>query len=104
MEISTAMRQHQLKLPDRQCRMTELSQRVQDLVVILVTSLFAAKDPHELKTAAADVLCQDLTRKLTGRRATDKYYRTVTKLGEAIESGSFGAIAGIEPEEILMRY
>ena len=104
MEISTAMRQHQLKLPDRQCRMTELSQRVQDLVVILVTSLFAAKDPHELKTAAADVLCQDLTRKLTGRRAPDKYFRTVTKLGEAIESGSFGAIAGIEPEEILMRY
>ena len=35
------MTKHQLKLADRQCRMAELSQRVQDLVVILATSLWA---------------------------------------------------------------
>jgi len=35
------MRKHQLKLPDRQCRMAELSQRVQDVVTILVTALWA---------------------------------------------------------------
>ena len=32
-ELSAAMRKHQLKLADRQCRMAELSQRVQDTVV-----------------------------------------------------------------------
>ena len=53
---------------------------------------------------AADVLCQDLTRKLTGKRPSDAYFRAVTKLGEAIEAGGFEAIAGIEPEEILMPY
>jgi alkylation response protein AidB-like acyl-CoA dehydrogenase len=104
LEISAAMRKHQLKLADRQCRMAELSQRVQDLVVILTTSLYAAGQNDEVVRAAADVLCRDLTRKLEGRRPSDRDYRTVTKLGEAVESGGFKAIAGVEPGEILMRY
>ena len=103
-EISKMMLTYQLKLPDRQCRMTELSQRVQDLVVILITSLWASDAKNDLMKTAADVLCQDLTRKLTGKRPTDKYFRTVTKLGESIESGAFEDIAGIRAEEILMRY
>ena len=40
---STVMRKHQLSLADRQCRMSELSQRLQDLVVILATSLWAGR-------------------------------------------------------------
>jgi hypothetical protein len=54
--------------------------------------------------AAADILCQDLTRKITGKRPSDSYFRAVSKLGEAIESGGFKAIAGVEPGEILMPY
>ena len=37
------MSKHQLKLADRQCRMAELSQRLQDLVVILATCGWAAR-------------------------------------------------------------
>ena len=48
LEISDVMRKHQLKLADRQCRMAELSQRVQDLVVILATSLWAGRQSSEL--------------------------------------------------------
>ena len=33
MEISGTMRKHQLKLADRQCRMSELSSRIQSLIV-----------------------------------------------------------------------
>ena len=95
---ATAMRKHQLKLADRQCRMAELSQRLQDLVVILATSLWAAQQSSELVQDAADILCQDLTRKLTGKRPTDAYFRAVTKLGEAIAEGGFEAIAGIDAE------
>ena len=40
-EISAAMVKHQLKLADRQCRMAELSQRVQDVVTALVTATLA---------------------------------------------------------------
>ena len=67
-------------------------------------SVHAAGQSNELVKDAADILCQDLTRKRTGQRPTDKYFRAVTKLGEAVESGGFAAIAGVEPGEILMKY
>ena len=98
------MIKHQLRLADRQCRMAELSQRLQDLVVILATSLWAGRQSSEVVQAAADILCQDLTRKITGRRPTDAYFRAVTKLGEKVAAGGFEAIAGIEAGEILMPY
>ena len=104
LEISGAMVKHQLKLADRQCRMAELSQRVQDLLVILATSTWAGRQSSDLVHDAADILCQDLTRKLTGKRPTDAYFRAVTKLGERIAEGGFEASTGIEPDPILMPY
>jgi alkylation response protein AidB-like acyl-CoA dehydrogenase len=103
-EISATMAKHQLKLADRQCRMAELSQRLQDLVVILATSLWAGRQSSEVVHAAADILCQDLTRKRNGQRPSDSYFRAVTQLGETIESGGFAAMAGMETEPILMPY
>ncbi|APW60508.1 acyl-CoA dehydrogenase family protein [Paludisphaera borealis] len=103
-EISAVMAKHQLRLADRQCRMAELSGRLQALVVALVTSLWAARQPDELVRAAADVLCRDLIRAYTGRRPSDDDLRAVTTLGEAVASGGFSAIAGVEADEILMPY
>lgn len=104
MEISGAMRKHQLKLADRQCRMAELSQRVQDTVVLLVTALGAQKHRNEAAIAAADILCQDLRRKLTGKRPTDRYYRDVSKLADLVLDGGYEAITGIPQADILMKY
>jgi alkylation response protein AidB-like acyl-CoA dehydrogenase len=103
-EVSGAMRKHQLKLADRQCRMAELSQRVQDAVVMLVTALWAHQQKNEAITAAADILCQDLRRKLTGQRPGDSYFRDVSKLADVILGGGFEALAGVPRQEILMRY
>jgi acyl-CoA dehydrogenase len=103
-EISDVMTKHQLRLADRQCRMAELSQRLQDLVVILASSLWASRQSSAFVQSAADILCQDLTRKITGKRPTDAYFRAVTKLGETVANGGFEAIAGIEAGEILMPY
>lgn len=102
--IDSLMTKHQLKLADRQCAMAELSQRIQDLVVILTTSLYAARQGDEVIRTAADVLCQDLTRRLTGARPGNQYFRTVTKLGETIAAGGFKSLAGIDAPEILMSY
>jgi alkylation response protein AidB-like acyl-CoA dehydrogenase len=104
LEVSDVMRKHQLRLADRQCRMAELSQRIQDMVVMVATSCWAANQSSEIVRAAADILCQDLRRKLSGRRPTDSYLRAVTKLGATIAEGGFEAIAGIEADEILMPY
>lgn len=104
LEISGTMRKHQLKLADRQCRMSELSARIQKLIVILCTSLYAARQADEVIQVAADVLCQDLTRQLTGQRPSDRYFRSATQLGEMIVDGGFQSIAGLSPDEILMPY
>jgi alkylation response protein AidB-like acyl-CoA dehydrogenase len=104
LEISGAMRKFQLKLADRQCRMSELSSRVQRMVIMLATSLYAARQTDEIVRQAADVLCQDLSRELTGKRPSNDYFRTVTSLGETIADGGFKSIAGAAADEILMPY
>lgn len=104
LEISGTMRKHQLSLADRQCRMAELSRRVQDAIIILCTSLYAARQEDAVVREAGDVICQDLIRNLECRRPSDKYFRQATKLGEQIAEGAFKSIAGLEAGEILMPY
>ena len=104
MHVDGLMQKFKLSLADRQCSMAELSLRIQDLVVMLVTALWASRRNDELIHTAADVMCQDLRRKYTGERPSSTYFKTVTKLGEAIAAGGFAAIAGIDENEILMPY
>jgi alkylation response protein AidB-like acyl-CoA dehydrogenase len=103
-EISATMVKHQVKLADRQCRIAELSQRVQDVVTMLVTALYAHQRKNETTTLAADVLCQDMRRKLTGARASDEYFKQSAKLADAILQGGFEELAGVERAEIMQKY
>ncbi|MBV9123430.1 MAG: acyl-CoA/acyl-ACP dehydrogenase [Planctomycetes bacterium] len=103
-ELDGAMRKHQLKLADRQCRMAELSQRVQDAVVLLVTALWGGRQKTEGMIAAADILCQDLHRKLTGERPADSYFRDCDRLADLILAGHLEALAGAPEGDILMKY
>ncbi len=104
LEISGTMYRFQLKLADRQCRMAELSQRCQDLITILTTSMYGARHDEPLVQDAADILCQNLRQKLLGRRPSNHYFRRVTELGAAIADGQFRSITGVEADEILMPY
>jgi alkylation response protein AidB-like acyl-CoA dehydrogenase len=103
-ELSAAMTKHQLKLADRQCRMAELSQRIQDTVVILVTALWGHQQRDEVSKSAADMLCQDLRRKLTGQRPSDRYFRDAGQLADQIIGGGWQALGGIPRQDILMKY
>jgi alkylation response protein AidB-like acyl-CoA dehydrogenase len=103
-DISGTMSKHQLGLADRQCRMSALSGQLQDAVTILCTALYAARQNDEIVRQAADIMCQDLTRKITGQHPSDGYYRKVTKLGDAIVGGGFKSIAGLDAGEIMMPY
>jgi alkylation response protein AidB-like acyl-CoA dehydrogenase len=104
LEISGTMSRFQLKLADRQCRMAELSQRCQDLITMLTTSLYGARQEDPLTRDAAEMFCDSVRQKLLGRRPSNHYYRRTTELGAAIAEGKFRSIAGIEAEEILMPY
>jgi len=103
-EISGAMRTHQLKLADRQCSMNFLSQRIQDAVVMLCTSLFVARSDDETTQLAGEVACNDLYRRLTGRLPDNRDFRQVTHLGAWIAEEGWQEIEGVEPDPIMMRY
>lgn len=102
-ELSGVCRKHQLKLADRQCRMAEVSLRVQNTVIMLVTALWGEQQKEAGKDAA-DILCQDLRRQLTGERPSDRYFKDVGKLADKIVAGGFEDLAGVPRGEILMRY
>jgi len=104
LEISGTMRKYQLKLADRQCRMAELSARVQTAVVILCTSLYANRQQHEILIEAADGICQELRRRMTGGLPTDRYFRQVTSLGKAISEGHFPGLDETPQAALLMPY
>ncbi len=104
LELSSAMVKHQLKLADRQCRINHMSQRVQDTVVLLVTALHAQQVGDEATIRAADVLCQDLTRKLTGAQPSDAYFKACSKLAELVISGQFRQLDGVPETAILRSY
>jgi alkylation response protein AidB-like acyl-CoA dehydrogenase len=103
-ELSAAMIKHQLKLADRQCRIAELSQRVQDTIVMIVTALHAHQSKKEIAIASADILCQDLRRRLTGERPSDRYFRDVSQLADMIIAGGFEDLAGVPRHDIMMPY
>jgi alkylation response protein AidB-like acyl-CoA dehydrogenase len=102
--VNKAMEKHQLKLADRQCLVADLSQRLQDSVTILVTALWGNQQKDQATVGAADILCRDLRRKLSGQRPTDRYFKDVNQLADMIIGGGFEAIAGVRTDEILMRY
>ncbi len=104
LEIDALMTKFQLRLADRQCAIADMSARIQNMVVMLTTCLYAGKQDDEVIHSAADVVCHELKQKITGRRPSSDYFRTVTKLGETIATSGFQAIAGVHADEILMPY
>ncbi len=98
------MMKYQLKLADRQLRMSDLSQRIQDYITIIVTALYAGKKGDECTVAAGEIACEELRLKLTGERPSDSYFKRVCKLGEMVSEGGFKQIAGQQTAEILFKY
>ncbi|QEF98837.1 Acyl-CoA dehydrogenase [Stieleria maiorica] len=104
MVISGTMRRHQLKLADRQCRMSALSLQIQNAVTMLVTALYAAGQNDAVTRAAADTVCSELRRRITGAHPSDLDYRQVTSLGATIADKGWNELRGVESGEILQGY
>jgi alkylation response protein AidB-like acyl-CoA dehydrogenase len=102
--ISGVMRKYQLKLADRQCRMADVSGRIQLACVILVTALHAAKQADEIVRASAATICTELRRRMMGGLPSDHYYKSVTRLGAAIAEKGFPQLADAPQAPVLMPY
>jgi hypothetical protein len=57
---------------------------------------------------AGDVACQELQRRITGKRPSDAYFKAVTRLGQIIaeQDGwkAFCPIPDYKPEDVMMPY
>ncbi|QDU39511.1 Acyl-CoA dehydrogenase [Maioricimonas rarisocia] len=103
-EISATMRKHQLKLADRQCRMAELSARIQKAVVILCTSFHVQRQTDDLVRRAGAVEVERLTNELRGQRPSDAFLRRVTSLGADLADQDLPGLEEVDVPPILMRY
>ena len=103
-EVDALMQKFQLRMADRQCAMSQLSRRIQNLIVMFTTCMWAAEQDDELVRMAAEVFCNEIRREHTSSRPTNDDFKLVTKLGARIAEGGFKAIAGVEPAEILQPY
>lgn len=104
LEVDKMMFKYKLTLADRQCSMASLSQKIQDEVVMLVTSLYASRQSDPLIHDAADVMCLDLKLRITGQRPGGNYFKTVCGLGKKIAENGFSLIAGVGEDELLQMY
>lgn len=102
--ISGTMRRHQLKLADRQCRMSSISMSLQNAIVMLVTSLYAAESKDQLTMEAADTVCRQLDLKIRGGLASEDDFRQVTRLGDQIANQDWIELRDVGSGEILMPY
>ncbi len=103
-ELSDAMTKHQLKLADRQCRIAEMSQRIQDAITMLVTCFWAHQQQNLCVEMSADILCQDLRRKLAGERPTDSYFKACSELADMVIDGGFPGLNEIDRADIIFPY
>ncbi|MBY0358515.1 MAG: acyl-CoA dehydrogenase family protein [Candidatus Obscuribacterales bacterium] len=103
-ELSGAMVKHQLKLADRQCRIAHLSTRVQKTLTILVTAMHGHQKGDEVTLRAADILCQDLRRELSGEQPSDAYFKACSDLADLIVAGRMTQLEGIPSTQVMQSY
>ncbi len=103
-ELTHAMIKHQLKLTDRQCRIADMSERIQWMIIMLVTALWAHQDGDPIKQASADIFCQTMKLKLTGERPSDNYYRQMCKLADQIIEKGYPGMNEVAQHQILFQY
>ncbi|MBI1309993.1 acyl-CoA dehydrogenase [bacterium] len=102
--VDSLMFKYKLALADRQCAMADLSERIQFGIVALVTCLYASRQEDPLIREAADVLCHHLRNRISGRRPSTGYFRSVTKLGQKIAENGISLLDGVAETEIMQKY
>lgn len=102
--INGKLLKHQMKLADRQLVMIDLSLDVQRTVTILAVCQHAQSLGDEASILAADVLCQDLIRKIKPAPVSEQYQRAVSKLGKLVAEGKFKQLKGTMESAIIAPY
>ena len=110
-ELSSLMRKYQLKLGDRQCRISLLSRKIQHLVTIIVTCTYASIFENDIVIRTAEVSCDNLYNNIIGRHPTDQQIKRSVLLGKEISEREYYISSQgitrrreVNSDSILMRY
>jgi alkylation response protein AidB-like acyl-CoA dehydrogenase len=103
-DISSVMVKYQMGLADRQCRISQISDRVQKLIVMAVTASYGVNSGDAGTETAANILCSNLRNEIQGKKTSDSLYREHMDFAKMIEEGEFKQIEGIKADPILMDY
>jgi alkylation response protein AidB-like acyl-CoA dehydrogenase len=92
-------------LADQQDLMVdELSMPIQKTVTMMVTCFHASEKGDEATLAAADVLCEDLTRELQSPKKDAKSRRKARRLADMVVDGKFRQLDNVPAPGILRSY
>ena len=97
-ELSSLMRKYQLKLADKQCRISLLSKKIQNLITIIVTSTYASAIDDDLTYRICKVSCDNLSNSINGSLPTDDQIRRSVRLGKELSNRD------VAFDSILMKY
>ena len=97
-ELSSLMRQHQLKLGDKQCSLSMISREIQHLVTIIVTCCYASMFEDDIIIRTAEVACDNIYNSINGCHPTDNQIKRSVLLGQEISNQE------INFDSILMKY
>ncbi len=103
-EIESLRQTYRNELWEQQCQIHAISSRIQKQIVLLCISHYGARQDRDIVRAAAEVLCRDLRRELSGERPSDQDWQMIDRLGTAILDGGFPGVPEGPIESILMRY
>jgi alkylation response protein AidB-like acyl-CoA dehydrogenase len=103
-ELSHAMIIHQQKLADRQMVIVEISQRIMEATILLVTALYAHDSGDPVLINAADVICTKLRRKLEAGQTPISIVKACCQLGKSLANGEFAPVQKALELPILERY
>jgi hypothetical protein len=82
----------------------ELSMPIQKTVTMMVTAFHASEKGDAATLAAADILCQDLTRELSAPKKDASYRRKARRLADMVIDGKFSQLDKTPAAEILKSY
>jgi len=103
-KIDGEMRKYGPALQDEQCILVDLSRDTQNLLMIAVVACWGSEQSDPTLVKCAELLCQELTNKVTGGRLGARYRRGLAGLGRDVIEGKFSPINGVARGSVLQPY
>jgi hypothetical protein len=92
------------KFQDEQALLVGLSRDTQNLLMVAVTASWGSAQSDPILKKAAALLCEELTKRVTGGKLSHRYYRDAASLGRDVLARKFAPTKGLKEGVVMMPY